>query len=474
LFSAGLLLAVLLLAGCSLNLERDRPVDTGTVDRALESDGPGGDSAAPDKAPGDAGAEDSNQVDAPAPDVTADQKPTPDLPPPDAPAPDKGPCKKDVDCDDGLTCTKDTCVMGGCQNSPMAGTCLIGKTCHKQGASNPKNACQQCDAKSAQLYWTDLVGKSGCVFTVAGDSAPGAVDGALTKARFNAPRGVAVSAAGVVYVADTGNHKIRAINNNGVVSTLAGTGVKGFKDGAANKAQFNAPVDVAVSSVGDVYVADRFNHRVRVISKGWVSTVAGSKMGMIDGTLASALLAHPSGLAVDSTNKIYIGDTNNNRVRVIHSGTISTFAGGKQGYADGSTTSALFNGPVGVVVGPGGVYVADANNYRVRQISSAKVTTLAGSGVKGFLDGSALSARFDQMFHVALGALGDVYVTGNHSVRRVSSGTVSTVAGNGSAGFADGHASKARFNTPVGLAVDSKGAVYIGDSGNHRIRVLYP
>ncbi|HVU25414.1 MAG TPA: immunoglobulin domain-containing protein [Opitutus sp.] len=325
---------------------------------------------------------------------------------------------------------------------------------------------------------------AGVVTTLAGMAGIyDAVDGTGGSARFAYPTGVAVDAAGNVYVADTGNDTIRKITSGGVVTTLAGrAGDPGASDGTGSSARFNGPTSVVVDAEGTIYVADSSNATIRKItSAGVVSTLAGlaGASGATDGAGASARFSNPRGVAVDGAGNVYVADSGNNTIRKITSGgVVTTLAGlaGNAGAADGTGASARFDAPDSVAVdSAGNIYVADYNNCTIRKITSAGVvTTLAGTAINtGSTDGVGSDARFDLPEGVAAGD-GAVYVadTGNHTIRKITSGgAVSTLAGSpGDAGASDGTGPAARFDAPGGLAVSAPGDVYVADTGNDTIR----
>jgi len=314
---------------------------------------------------------------------------------------------------------------------------------------------------------------AGVVSTLAG-SIWGFRDGLGTSAQFNRPIGVAVDAAGNVYVANSDNHLIRKITAAGVVSTLAGS-TRGFRDGLGRSAQFNFPYGVAVDAVGNVYVADMFNHLIRKITPdGEVSTLAGSTQGFKDGSGTSAQFNRPSGVALDTEGNVYVADMFNHLIRMITpDGVVSTLAGSTEGFRDGLGTSSQFRLPYGVAVdAEGNVYVADYFNDRIRKITpKGVVSTLAGS-TEGFRDGLGTSAQFNRPSGVAVDAEGIVYVADEYNglIRKITpKGVVSNLAGS-TEGFSDGEGTLAQFNRPTGVAVDAEGNVYVADSYNHRIR----
>jgi NHL repeat len=321
---------------------------------------------------------------------------------------------------------------------------------------------------------------SGVVSTFAGSGVAGFVDGSAGVAQFNFPVGVAADGSGNVYVSEPRTNRIRKVDSLGVVSTFAGSGVAGFVDGPASVAQLNYPVGVAVDGFGNVLVADVRNHRIRKVdSLGVVSTFAGSGVaGFVDGPAGIAQFNEPHGVAVDGSGNVFVSDTNNNRIRKVDSlGVVSTFAGtGVRGFVDGPAGIATLSAPLGVAVdGSGNVFVADWDQNRIRKVDSlGAVSTLAGS-LQGFVDGPAGIARFKYPFGLVVDGFGNVLVADvfNQRIRKVDSlGVVSTFAGSGVAGFVDGPGGIAQFNEPYGVAVDGLGNVYVADSNNHRIRKI--
>jgi hypothetical protein len=321
----------------------------------------------------------------------------------------------------------------------------------------------------------------GNVTTLAGNGAVGAGDNTNgLLASFTNAAGIATDTTGSIFLADQGNHRIRKITAGGTVTTYAGTS-SGFLDGPAATARFASPAGVAVDAAGTVYVADRNNNRIRKISTaGVVSTLAGTgATSAVDGPGATATFNNPQDVAVDAAGNVFVAEAGNRIRKVTAAGVVSTVAGnGVAGFADGPAATARFNLPYGIDVDAAGVlYVADTTNRRIRTIATdGTVATLAGDGTAGTLDGPGATAQFTSPYGVVVNAAGTVYVSdyGNHRIRAISpAGTVSTLSGS-TAGYTDGLGSVAKFNAPYGIAVDSTGVVYVSEFANRRIRKIVP
>ena len=337
-------------------------------------------------------------------------------------------------------------------------------------------------------------------FTIAGRAGPwGSADGTNNAARFFHPSGVTVDGGGNVYVGDSANDTIRKltpIGTNWVVRTIAGAaGSWASADGTNNAARFSEPYGVAVDGSGNVYVADMENCTIRKVAPvgtNWVvSTIAGSagSFGYADGVGSAARFDDPWGVAVDSGGNVYVADYNNSSIRkVTPVGTnwiVSTIAGvyWSSGSADGPGGTARFYGPSGIAVGSNGnVYVADTYNYTIRKLAPTGtnwfVSTIAGlAGSLGYADGTNSRARFAYPYGVAVDSRGNVYVADeyNDTVRKLmpegTNWVVTTIAGlAGSSGSADGTGSAARFYGATGVAIDSSGNVFVADTYNNTIR----
>ena len=440
-------------------------------------------------------------------------------------------------------------------------------------------------------YRIRKVAPDGIITTVAGTGSSGFIgnDGNATQATLNQPHGVAADTAGNIYIADSMNHRIRKVAPNGIISTIAGTGSVSFSGdaGSATSAALNTPTGVAVDSSNNIYIADSGNHRIRKITtNGIISTIAGTGVASFSGDSASATTATlntPTSIAVDSNNNIYIADSNNHRIRKITTdGNISTVAGtGVASFSgDGSiATAATLNVPTGVTLDSiGNLFISDRENHRIRKIdSSGIISTVAGTGVASFSgDGSdATAATLNTPYGIAVDTSNNIYIADsiNQRIRKltlllsdvdgdflkqsedncptvasadqvdtdndgqgdvcdtdddndglsdideatagsnplladtdgdgINDGadlckifydptqndndndnigdacdtdgieyTINTLAGNGLSGFSgdDAAATLAKLNNPSGIAIDSSGNIYISDRTNHRVR----
>lgn len=316
------------------------------------------------------------------------------------------------------------------------------------------------------------------VSTFAGSGTNGYLDGPGVDAQFSQPEGVCIDPQGNIIVTDRTNNRIRKITPNKMVSTIAGN-EKGYGDGNVAVAKFSFPWRSDVDAQGNIYVADRDNHRIRKIATdGTVSTLAGSTSGYADGTGEDAKFSQPLDVAVDSDGNVYVADNSNHRIRKITpAGVVTTLAGSTSGFKDGNGANASFTNPSGLCVDKdNNVLVADRLNHRIRKITpNGDVTTLAGDGLVGTTDGELASARFNQPYGVAVNDNGVIVVAdlSNNRIRMIAEGKVSTIAGT-VVGFLDGIGSAARFSQPTDVAIASDGTVYVADLANHRIRKIVP
>jgi len=318
----------------------------------------------------------------------------------------------------------------------------------------------------------------GTVSTFAG-STYGYTDANGILAKFSTPTGIATDVSDNVYVADQNNHKIRKITPTGDVSTLAGSS-SGYTDATGTSAKFYSPFGLAIDAMGNLFVGDKNNQCIRQItSAGVVTTLAGNNnsAGSCDGTGTGAQFTNPQGVATDVLGNVYVADMMNYSIRkVTSSGVVSTLAGGTMGFADGSGPTAKFYYPQGIATDfNGNVYVADPGNMRIRKITSAGIVSTVAGSTYGFSDGPVNSALFNNPSGVVIDASGNLYVTdyGNNRIRQITpGGMVTTLAGSGTSGTADGTFATAQFNSPTGITIDAIGNMYVVDGGNNRIRKI--
>jgi sugar lactone lactonase YvrE len=349
----------------------------------------------------------------------------------------------------------------------------------------------------ASLFFTQLslsgFAQSGIITTYAGDGTYGfsGDGGPATSAMLAAPEGVAEDTAGNLFIADSWNSNVRKVTPGGVISTVAGNGNPGYSGdgGPAASAMLNYPTGVAVDAAGNLFIADYGNDRIRMVTpSGIISTVAGNGTAGFsgDGVPAnSAQLNGPTGVAVDAAGNLFIADEHNNRVREVNpGGVISTVAGnGTGGYSGdgGPATSAELYYPAGVAVDTAGnLFIADEINDRIRMVTPGGViSTVAGNGIFGFSGdgGPATSAELYYPAGVAVDTAGNLFIadTWSNSVRKVTpGGVISTVAGNGTGGYSGdgGPATSAELYYPSGVAVDAAGNLFIADFNNQRVRMV--
>ncbi|MFA6902825.1 MAG: hypothetical protein WC236_07080 [Gallionellaceae bacterium] len=318
------------------------------------------------------------------------------------------------------------------------------------------------------------------VTTLAGSGSPGALDTTGLSATFNLPSDITTDGNNL-YLADNWNHKIRRINiSTGATSTLAGSGAQGSMDATATAASFNYPSGITNDGI-NIYIADTYNHKIRKITlpTGVVTTLAGSGVsGYLDGTGSSSQFNLPTGITTDNFN-LYISDNANHRIRkiVLSTGVVSTFAGsGNPGFLDATGTMAQFDSPQGLTTDGTYLYVADNGNNRIRKVElgTGIVSTLAGSGSSGAADGTGIiGASFNSPGNLTTDGT-NLFVTdnGNHRIRKVviASTVVSTVAGSGQ-GSTDAIGQVASFKLPKGIITDGS-KLFIADTGNHKIRKI--
>jgi len=336
-------------------------------------------------------------------------------------------------------------------------------------------------------------GGSGIITTFAGTGARGysGDGGAATAAQINTPRSLAMDGAGGLLFADAGNHCVRRVDlSDGVITTIAGVGIAGYDGdgGAATSALLNGPHGVAVDGQGDVFISDRGSQRVRRIDSntGVITTVVGA--GTIgytgDGGLAtSAYFMGPTGVAVDALGNVFIADSLNARIRFVDqaTGLITTVAGtATDGYSGdgGPAVDAQLDAPKDVALdAAGNLYIADSLNYRIRRVDgdTGAITSVAGTGSAGYSGdgGLATSAQLTSPAHVTSDESGNLFITTSYRIRRVDEGTgvITTVAGTGVGGYSGdaGPATSAQIS-PAAVAVDGQGNLFISDYDNARVR----
>ena len=450
------------------------------------------------------------------PDMTQDIT-IPDLPPLDQ-MPADGGCTQDTDCDDYVDCTTNKCVTGKCSYPLTKGYCLISSTCQADGKANAKNSCEKCDTSVSTTAWSPNDGGA-CddnqLCTYNDVCASGKCAGTTYKCDDGlwctqdactglgpGPKGckaTAFSNVCLIGITCYSDKEVSTVNScykcdaqyqyawtavvgKGCVTTFAGEGTSGANDGDAIKASFNQPTGLAIDSMGNLYIADTGNSSIRVLTQ---KTVAGKKKievdtlvgkggaGFQDGAASTAKMNGVTDIAVDKKGFVYVADTKNNRIRVLNSGLVTTLAGsGLQGYLDAQDLSAKFSSPTGIAVDATGttVWVADAGNNAIRKI------VVAGGVVSTLKKGDSTKqpvvppvAPYDIEYDGT-----DLFFTDSTALKVYklsTSGTMTHLAGDGTSGFQDGAALSAKFKATRGLLVTAT-QTFIADGANNRIRAL--
>jgi sugar lactone lactonase YvrE len=295
---------------------------------------------------------------------------------------------------------------------------------------------------------------------------------------FEGANGGFVDAQGDVYFVESSSCRIRRLTPGREVTILAGAAGCGYQDGPVAKSQFRDPLGVVVSSAGDVYVADAGNHRIRRIStNGIVTTLAGAGVaGFADGIGTAAKFNYPNDLAMGADGSLYVSEFVGQRIRrITPDGTVTTVLGnGTASGGEGPRETVGVNRPGGVAVDrAGNLYFTEWGSHSVRCLSTnGMVTTVAGNGIPGFVDGLGIHAHFHNPDGIAVDADGTLFITDreNHAIRMIHpGGNVETLAGDGTAGESLGRQAAARFNLPSGLGLAPDGSLFVADTSNRRL-----
>ncbi len=368
-------------------------------------------------------------------------------------------------CDDGNTADGDGC-RGDCSKLEQCGDGMLdeGEACDDGNTSS----VDDCDACVVKVWRAEAVVGGGVTATSIG---------------LQEPRAIVVDPTGNIYFADSGNHRVRRLGPTGIITTIAGTGTRGFNGdgGPGTSAELALPSGLALDSFGNLYIADTANHRIRRVDRlGTISTVAGVGTPGLSGDYMLATTAQlntPRGVAMTALGELLIADSGNDRIRRVDpaTGVITT------------ARISFLNNPQGLVLTDNTLYIADTSNHRVVKVAITisggfgPVTTIAGGpGVPGFSGdgGAATSAKLSSPGEIALDGVGNLFVAdaNNHRIRRIDAmtGIITTVAGTATAGYNGDEvaATSAQLWLPQGIAVDPSGTLYIGDTNNHRVRKI--
>lgn len=368
-------------------------------------------------------------------------------------------------------------AVGGTYNVTVA-TPPTGQTCTVTNGSGTASA----NVTNVGVDCVNNPAPQAQVSTYAGSATGGFLDGTVATATFLSPGGMAFDAAGNMLVADTQNSAIRKITPAGVVSTVVGTNTVGDVDGPAASARFRYPSSVTVDAGGNLYIIDQGNHAIRMFDGTTVSTFAGSQTGTpgyVDATGTAARFNSPIGATFDAAGNLFVAEFNSHMVRKITpAGVVSTLAGSlSAGSADGTGTAAQFMAPAEIRMDShGDFFVVDIVANTIRKITAAGVvTTFAGSGVAGVVDGVGTAAQFNGPNGLAIDADDNLYVAdrNGNTIRKITpAGVVTTIAGSGTAGSANGSGSAAQFSNPRFLALDGARNLYVTELNQNTIRKI--
>lgn len=317
---------------------------------------------------------------------------------------------------------KTVSTFAGTTNGYLDGTGTAAQFSNPQGMTiDASGNLYICDFNN---YRIRKITPTGVVTTIAGNGNNISLDGTGTAAQVT-PNGITIDNAGNIYFTESFfNNKIRKITPAGVVTTIAGS-TEGNADGTGTSAQFYNPRDIVLDKSGNLYVADSGNHKIRKITPaGVVTTIAGSTNGYADGTGSAAQFSFPFGITIDNAGNLYVADTNNHKIRKITpSGVVTTIAGNTQGFTDGTGTAAQFNNPTNLKFDRfGNLFISDSNNNRIRKMNSnGNITTITGSS-QGFVSGAIGLAQFYAPRGLAFDTTGNLFVVDseNHNIRKIT------------------------------------------------------
>jgi hypothetical protein len=319
----------------------------------------------------------------------------------------------------------------------------------------------------------------GSVTTIAGTVPGGFEDGPISSAQLYSPQGICIDNSGNIFVADNLNSKIRKVTTDGQIITVAGSyfGANGYSNGIGLEARFAFPSDVVTDNLGNLYICDRWNFKIRKIDiNGNVTDYAGTTQGFLDGQVSTAQFYAPEGIAIDQAGNIYIADTYNNRIRKIDtSGNVTTIAGGQQGFLDGTNAESKFYSPSGLALdSQGNIFVTDRSNNAIRKISPEGIVSTFAGGIQGNADGYGTNAMLYAPSSIAIDSFDNIFFVDQYNglIRKITpQGYVSTIAGS-ILGDQNGVGTLAQFYYPFDVIIDLNGDLVISDMSNHKIKKI--